>query len=44
MIMHLKEIFDEASWIQRYETFNNLFRYKMIKGSSVNTHILKTID
>jgi hypothetical protein len=44
MIMHLKEIFDEASWIERYETSNKLFCYKMIEGSLVNTHILKMID
>jgi hypothetical protein len=44
MVMHLKEIFDDASWIERYETSNKLFRYKMIEGSSMNTYILKMID
>jgi hypothetical protein len=42
-IMHLKEFFDETSKTERYETSNELFRYKMIKGSSMNTHVLKMI-
>ena len=43
IIMHLKELFDEASKIERYETSKKLFCCKMTEGSSVNTHILKMI-
>ena len=41
IIMHLKELFDETSRTNRYQTSKELFRCKMTKGSSVNTHILK---
>jgi len=43
MIMHLKTLFDEASRTQIYETFKELFYYKMTKGSLVNTNVLKMI-
>jgi len=32
IIMHLKELFDKASRIERYETFKELLRCKMIEG------------
>jgi hypothetical protein len=41
IIMHLKELFNEASRTKRYDTSKELFRCKMTKGSSVSTHILK---
>jgi hypothetical protein len=41
MIMHLKELFDEANMTERYETSKELLYYKMIEGSSINTHVLK---
>jgi len=44
MIMHLKELFDEASRTKRYEISKELFRCKMIEGSLVNTHVLKMIN
>jgi hypothetical protein len=43
MIMHLKKLLDEASRIERYETSKELFHYKMIEDSLVNTHVLKMI-
>ena len=43
IIMHLKELFDEASRIERFENSKELFRCKMTKGSSVNTNVLKII-
>jgi hypothetical protein len=43
MIMHLKELFDVANWIKRYETSKELFCCKMIDGSLVNIHVLKMI-
>jgi hypothetical protein len=43
MIMHLKKLFDEASEIERYETFKELFHYKMTGGFLVNTCVLKII-
>jgi hypothetical protein len=44
IIMHLKEVFDVISRIERYKTFKELFHYKIIEGLSVNTHMLKMID
>ena len=44
MIMHLKELFDEINRTEMYKTSKELFRYKMIKSSSVNTHVLKLIS
>jgi len=41
IIMHLKELFDETSRTNRYQTSKELFRCKMTKGSSMNTHVLK---
>jgi len=43
IIIHLKEFFDEASRIERYENSKELFRCKMTKGSSVNNHVSKII-
>jgi len=43
MIMHLKELLDETSRTEMYETSKELFHYKMIKDSLVNTHVLKMI-
>jgi len=37
-------LFDEASRIEKYETSKELFRCKMIKSSSMNTHVFKMID
>jgi len=42
IIIH-KELFDEASSIERYENSKELFHCKMTKGSLVNTHVLKII-
>ena len=44
MIMHLKYLFDKASRTDKYETSNELFRYKITNSSSVNTHVLKMIS
>jgi hypothetical protein len=41
--MYLKESFDVTSRIERYETYKELFRYKMTEGSSMNTHVLRMI-
>jgi hypothetical protein len=43
MTIHLKELFDKESRTERYETSMELFCYKMIEGSLVNTHVLKMI-
>ena len=43
MIMHIKKLFDEASRIERYETFKELFCCKMTDVFLVNTHVLKII-
>jgi hypothetical protein len=43
MIMHLKELFSEASMTKRNETSKKLFCCKMTEGFSVNTHVLKII-
>jgi hypothetical protein len=43
IIMHLKELFDEASKIERYDTYKELFCCKMIEGSLVSNHVLKMI-
>jgi hypothetical protein len=43
IIIHLKESFDEASRIERYENSKELFRCKMTKGSLVNNHVPKII-
>jgi hypothetical protein len=43
MIMHLKELFSEASMTKMNETSKKLFCCKMTEGFSVNTHVLKII-
>jgi hypothetical protein len=43
MIMHLKELFEWTNKTKRYENSKELLCCKMIKGSSVNTHVLKMI-
>jgi len=43
MIMHLNELFDEASRTERYEISKELFCCTMVEGSSANTHVLKMI-
>ena len=42
--MHLKELLNMTSRIERYENFKELFHCKMIEGSSMNTHVLRMID
>ena len=44
IIMHLKELFDATSRIERYETFKEFFCYKMKDGSLMNIHVLKVIS
>jgi hypothetical protein len=41
MIMHLKELFDDANRNERYKTSKELFRCKMKGGSLVNTYVLR---
>jgi len=43
MIMHLKELFEWTNKTKRNENSKELLCCKMIKGSSVNTHVLKMI-
>jgi len=43
IIMYLKELFDVTSRIERYETSNEFFHYKMREGSSMNTYVLRII-
>ena len=43
MIFHLKELYDEQSRVERYETSKQLYRCKMAEGSSVSAHVLKMI-
>jgi len=43
IIMHLKELFDARSRIERHETFKELLHCKMAEGSSMNTHVLRII-
>lgn len=43
MIFHLKELYDEQSRVERYETSKQLYRCKMGEGSSVSAHVLKMI-
>lgn len=43
LIMHLKELFNEASRTKRYEISMELLHCKMIEGSLVNTYALKII-
>jgi hypothetical protein len=43
MIILLKELFDNASRIEMYKIFKELFHCKMTKGSLMNTHVLKMI-
>ena len=43
IIMHLKELFDKASKIERYDTSKELFHCKMIEGFLINTDVLKII-
>jgi hypothetical protein len=39
--MHLKELFDVASKIERYKTSKELLCCNMTEGSFINTHVLK---
>ncbi|KAG5253237.1 hypothetical protein IMY05_001G0089800 [Salix suchowensis] len=41
MIMYFKELFNEASRNERHVTSKEFFHCKIIKGSLVNTHIMK---
>jgi hypothetical protein len=43
IIVHIKELFDATSRIERYEISKKLFIYKIIEGSSTNTHMLRMI-
>jgi hypothetical protein len=43
MIIHLKELFSEASMTKMNKTSKKLFCCKMTEGFSVNTHVLKII-
>jgi hypothetical protein len=43
IIVHIKELFDATSRIERYEISKKLFIYKIIEGSSTNTYVLRMI-
>ena len=43
IIIHLKELYDEQSRTERYETSKKLYRCMMAEGSSVSAHVLKMI-
>ncbi|KAM7510984.1 hypothetical protein LguiB_009859 [Lonicera macranthoides] len=43
IILHLKELYDEQSRTERYETSKKLYRCTMAEGSSVSAHVLKMI-
>ncbi|KAL2492022.1 Uncharacterized protein Adt_27650 [Abeliophyllum distichum] len=43
IIFHLKELYDEQSRTERYETSKKLYRCMMTEGSSVSAHVLKMI-
>ncbi|KAL2492489.1 Retrotransposon protein [Abeliophyllum distichum] len=42
-IFHLKELYDEQSRTEWYETSKKLYRCMMAEGSSVSAHVLKMI-
>jgi len=44
IIMHFKELLDAISRTEKYETSKKLFCYKITRGSSVNTHVLRMIE
>ena len=44
MIFHLRELFDKQGRTERYETFKELFHYKMSESSLVRVHCLKMIN
>jgi hypothetical protein len=41
--MDVSQLFDATSRTERYETFKELFCYKMTDSSLMNTHVLKMI-
>ncbi|XP_037496591.1 uncharacterized protein LOC119371108 [Jatropha curcas] len=43
IILHLRELFDSQGRSDRYESSKELFRCKMVEGSSVCVHVLKMI-
>lgn len=43
IIMYLKELYGATKCNERYESFKELFCYKMTEGSSVNTYVLRMI-
>ena len=43
IILHLRELFDEQARTERYEISKQLFRSKMMEGTSVATHGLKIL-
>ena len=44
ILLNLKELYGEQSRTARYEILKQLFRARMTKGSSIQTHVLKMID
>ena len=44
ILLNLKELYGEHSWIARYEISKQLFHARMIEGSSVQNHVLMVID
>ncbi|XP_040971375.1 uncharacterized protein [Gossypium hirsutum] len=43
MIQQLKELYEAQAHQERYETYKDLFRCKMVEGSPVGTHVLTII-
>ncbi|XP_017640211.1 uncharacterized protein LOC108481612 [Gossypium arboreum] len=44
MIQQLKELYEGQARQERYETYKDLFRCKMVEGSPVGTHVLTIIS
>ena len=43
MVGHLREMFQDQVYIERFATIKTLLSYKMIAGSSVSPHVLRNL-